>query len=188
MIHCHIWASVSDLLWDSTDRRILFHLGRWTGDWRRNLTPRLTSEYWKCLHPSRPLVGGFPGGSVVKNPPAKAGEMGSIPGSGRSLEEEMATHPSILAWEIPWTEEPRGLQSTGSQRVGHDWGDWVCLCSFHYSMDSPLYSPRPHHTPPLEKSLQSQINWWEWANSDVFKLQTFGLINSRHSSGLHRHM
>ena len=37
------------------------------------------------------------------------------------LEEEMATHSSILAWRIPWTEEPGGLQSTGSQRVGHDW-------------------------------------------------------------------
>ena len=36
------------------------------------------------------------------------------------LEKEMATHSSILAWEIPWTEEPGGLQSTGSQRVGHD--------------------------------------------------------------------
>ena len=36
------------------------------------------------------------------------------------LEKEMATHSSILAWEIPWTEEPDGLQSTGSQRVGHD--------------------------------------------------------------------
>ena len=37
-----------------------------------------------------------------------------------SLEEEMATHSSILAWEIPWTEDPGGLQSMGSQRVGHD--------------------------------------------------------------------
>ena len=37
------------------------------------------------------------------------------------LEEEMATHSSILAWRIPWTEEPGGLQSTGLQRVGHDW-------------------------------------------------------------------
>ena len=37
------------------------------------------------------------------------------------LEKEMATHSSILAWRIPWTEEPCGLQSTGSQRVGHDW-------------------------------------------------------------------
>ena len=36
------------------------------------------------------------------------------------LEEEMATHSSILAWRIPWTEEPGGLQSTGLQRVGHD--------------------------------------------------------------------
>ena len=36
------------------------------------------------------------------------------------LEEEMATHSSILAWRIPWTEEPGGLQSTGSQRVGHN--------------------------------------------------------------------
>ena len=37
------------------------------------------------------------------------------------LEEEMATHSSILAWEIPWTEEPGGLQSMGSHRVGHNW-------------------------------------------------------------------
>jgi len=37
------------------------------------------------------------------------------------LEKEMATHSSVLAWRIPWTEEPRGLQSTGSQRVGHNW-------------------------------------------------------------------
>ena len=36
------------------------------------------------------------------------------------LEEEIATYSSILAWEIPWTEEPGGLQSKGSQRVGHD--------------------------------------------------------------------
>ena len=37
------------------------------------------------------------------------------------LEKEMATHSSILAWQIPWTGEPGGLQSMGSQRVGHDW-------------------------------------------------------------------
>ena len=37
------------------------------------------------------------------------------------LEKEMATHFSILAWEIPWTEEPGGIQSMGLQRVGHDW-------------------------------------------------------------------
>ena len=55
-------------------------------------------------------------GSKVKNPPANAGDVGSIPGSGRSPAEEMATHSSILAWKIPWTEEPGGLQSKGLQK------------------------------------------------------------------------
>ena len=61
---------------------------------------------------------------IVTNLPANAGdirEMHLIPGSGRSLEEEMATHFSILAWRIPWTMEPRGLWSVGSKRVGHNW-------------------------------------------------------------------
>ena len=62
----------------------------------------------------------FPGGSALKNLPANAGDVGSIPESGRSPGEEMATHSSILAWEVPWTEESSGLQSMGSQRVGHD--------------------------------------------------------------------
>ena len=43
------------------------------------------------------------------------------------LEEEMATHSSILAWEIPWTEEPGGLQSMGSKRVRHNWSDLACM-------------------------------------------------------------
>ena len=64
---------------------------------------------------------GFPGGSDGKEPACNAGDLGLIPGLGRSLEESMATHSSILAWRIPWTEEPGGLQSTGSQRVGHVW-------------------------------------------------------------------
>ena len=48
-------------------------------------------------------------GSVVKNLPANAGDMDLIPESGRPLEKEMATHSSILAWRIPWTEEPGRL-------------------------------------------------------------------------------
>ena len=52
---------------------------------------------------------------MVKNPPANAGDSGLIPGVGRSLEKEMATHSSILAGEIPWTEQPGRLQSMGSQ-------------------------------------------------------------------------
>ena len=58
----------------------------------------------------------LPGGSVAKNLPANAGDVGSILGSGRSPEEEMTAYPSILAWKIPWTEEPSGLQSMGLQK------------------------------------------------------------------------
>ena len=59
---------------------------------------------------------------MVKNPPACTGDAGdvcSVPGSGRSL-GEIAAHSNLLAWKIAWTEEPGGLQSTGSQRVGYD--------------------------------------------------------------------
>ena len=66
------------------------------------------------------LIRGFPGSLlVVKDPPINAGDirdMGLIPGQEGPLEEEMATHPSVLAWRIPWTVEPGGLQSMGLQR------------------------------------------------------------------------
>ena len=51
---------------------------------------------------------GFPSGSVVKNLPASTGDVGSLGGED-ALQEEMATHSSILAWKIPWTVEPHGL-------------------------------------------------------------------------------
>ena len=60
---------------------------------------------------------------VVKNLPTSAGhvrDVGLILDQEDPLEEGMATHCSVLAWEIPWIEEPGGLQTIGSQRVGHD--------------------------------------------------------------------
>ena len=57
--------------------------------------------------------GVFPGGSVIKSPPANAGDTGSILGQEDPMEKEMATHFSILAWEIPWTEDPGRPQSMG---------------------------------------------------------------------------
>ena len=60
------------------------------------------------------MVTGLPGGSVVKTPPAHAGDLGSSSlGREDPLKKEMATHSSIPVWEIPWTEEPGGLQSMG---------------------------------------------------------------------------
>ena len=63
---------------------------------------------------------------VVKNLLADAGDVrdiGLIPGLGNPVEEGMATHSSILASRIPWTEEPGGLQSIGPQRFGHECSD-----------------------------------------------------------------
>ena len=63
---------------------------------------------------------------MVMNMPVNAGDIrdvrhsDSIPGSEDPLEEDMATHSSILVWRIPWREEPGGLQYIGSQRVRHD--------------------------------------------------------------------
>ena len=58
---------------------------------------------------------GFPGGAVVKDPPMQEMWVGSL-GQEEPLEKEMATHSSILAWEIPWMEEPGGYSLWGSQK------------------------------------------------------------------------
>ena len=81
--------------------------------------PNLAYKICTYLHVSR----GFQVALGVKDPPANAGDIrdtGVFPGRGDPLEEGMATHSSILAWRIPWTEEPGRLQSMGSQRVRHD--------------------------------------------------------------------
>ena len=79
----------------------------------------------------------FPGGSAVKNLLAvqELQETWVLSlGQEDPLEKDMATHSSILAWRIPWTEEPSGLQSMGLQRVRHDWSDLAMadgVWSFH---------------------------------------------------------
>ena len=65
---------------------------------------------------------GFPGGSDGKESACSTGDLGSIPRLGQEdpLEKGMATHSNILAWKLPWTEEPGWLKSMGLQRVGHN--------------------------------------------------------------------
>ena len=70
-----------------------------------------SSEHSRFYGPT--LSSNFSGGSDGEESARDAGDPGSIPGLRRSLEKEMATHSSILAWRIPWTEEPGRLQSTG---------------------------------------------------------------------------
>ena len=64
-------------------------------------------------------LGSPPSGSAVKSLPMQGIQIQFL-GQEDALEEEMATYSNILAWEIPWTEEPGGLQSIGLQRVGHN--------------------------------------------------------------------
>ena len=76
---------------------------------------------------------------VVKNLASSAGDLrdkGLIPGLGRSPREEMATYSSILAWRIPWTEEPVRLQYTGLHRVWHDWSN---LASVRWFLSSLIF-------------------------------------------------
>ena len=82
-------------------------LGWHRREWHLKTAKQFSTQY---------LADGLPCWPVVKKLPANSGDMDSIPESGRSLEKEMATHSSIFAWEIPWTEEPGGPQSMGSQK------------------------------------------------------------------------
>ena len=77
--------------------------------------PTLTEDSVNWVFTVSRIVQGLAGGWVVKNVPANAGDVGSVPGQEDPLENEMATH-LILAWEIPWTEEPGRLQSMGSHK------------------------------------------------------------------------
>ena len=82
----------------------------------------------------------LPDGSVVKESAYNAGDMGDsvlIPGSGRSPGGGNATHSSILAWKIRWTEEPGGLQPMESQRVEHN--QMTNTFTFTFTFDLQLY-------------------------------------------------
>ena len=108
----------------------------------------LPLEFFKLL----PFTFYFQVPLVVKNLPDNAGDArgaGSITGLGRSPGEGHATHPSIHALEILWTEEPGRLQSTGLQGVRHDWSDFTCafyfsFCSVQFSCSVMSNSLRPH--------------------------------------------
>ena len=92
---------------------ILSFLLQWTWHW--------TVQPWAWSWGESGVMGCFPGSSVSKESACSVRDPG-LTGSGRSLEKGMAaTHCSILAWRIPWTEESGGLQSLGLQRVGRDW-------------------------------------------------------------------
>ena len=104
------WCSRQDPAWLLWPRLPLRQEGAF---WNPDLILSLLHILWSFPMP-------FPSGSVGKES-CNAGDLDLIPGQEDPLEKGMATHSSILAWRIPRTEEPGGLQSMESQRVGHDW-------------------------------------------------------------------
>ena len=104
---------------------------------------------------------GFLGSAMVKNPPASAGDEVLVRSLGQEdlLEKGTATHSSILAWKIPWTEVPGGLQSMRSQRAGYEWDseqsrerkDHVfkdCCCGTPDAAQVPALWVSSHPSPP----------------------------------------
>ena len=84
----------------------------------------------------------FPGGTSGKEPACqcrRTWDLGSIPGLEDPLGEGTATHSSILAWRIPWTEEPGGLQSIVSHRVGHNWSDLLHMHIWPWDLASKAF-------------------------------------------------
>ena len=85
-----------------------------------NLIQKLTEVSLSLYDLLELYLGGFPGSSVVKNLPVMEEIQALSLGWEDPLEKGMATHSSTLAWRIPWTVEPGGLLTIGSQRISHD--------------------------------------------------------------------
>ena len=118
---------------------------------------------------------GFPGGADGKASACNAGDLGSIPGSGRSLEKEMATHSSILPWRIPWMEEPGRLQSTGVAK------SWTQLSNFTFTF---IVFKNYHHYKNLLSGIQRVNNLTSLCQPILFYFSKFFSTKPWHNSGL----
>ena len=98
-----------------------------------------------------------------------AGDMGLIPGLGRSPGGGHGTHCSILAWRTPWTKEPGGLQCIGSHRVGDDWSDLAHI----WKINIYAYSPAVH----WGKGILLMLTWI-WAKIQCLKHALMGISSS----------
>ena len=108
---------------------------------------------WKC----RVLTTGLPG----KSPDMRAFLYQLLT---KSSEKAMAPHSNTLAWKIPWTEEPGGLQSMGSLRVGHDWATSLSLFTFMHWRRK--WQPTPVFLPGESRGLGTLVGCHLWGRTD----------------------
>ena len=116
----------------------------------------------------------FPGSSHGKESACSVGDLGWIHDWEDPLEEGMATHSSILAWRIPWTEEAGGLQSMGSQRVWHNWvtkhTHRILSWSKHFSAYKNFFSLSFSFVTIKFSCLRRSIMWDPWVLSLILWL------------------
>ena len=115
------WKQRNSSTFPYLHRDVLDSLYKFTKVYEHFANPQLSSFFffnfcWRIVCSRASLVA-----QMVKNPPAMRETWVWSLGWEDALVEGMATHSSIFAWTIPWTEEPGGLQSIGSQRIEHDW-------------------------------------------------------------------
>ena len=122
LVGCHLWGRTESDTTEATQQQQQGLLR-----WSREL--RLWAPKARGIDL---ILGGSDGkeSALVRNLPTMQGTRVRFLGREDPLRQGMATHSSILVWRIPWTEEPGGLQSTGSQRVGRDWGTNLFTFSF----------------------------------------------------------
>ena len=129
------WKWLPTLPGESHEQRSLASYSPWGHeelDMAERIALSLSWKTWGC----RPLLFlGFPSGSVVKTLSAMQEMQVQSLGQEDPLEKGLATHSSILAWRIPRAEEPGGLQSMESQRVGHNWMTDTFTLSLHSLSD-----------------------------------------------------
>ena len=152
---------------------------------RKGFSTKIASKYCHCpyiyhpayllgaLHVVCPAYWASQVALGVKNLDANAGHIrdaGSIPGSGRSLGEGMATHSSILAWKILWTQRPGRLQSIGSQGVRHNWSDLAT-----WELGNNCINQQLCCLPPLPL-----VHWTVLSLTSDLLVLFFGLIQHMH--------
>ena len=136
------------------------------------------TAFWKSPHDSLKLLIAkmiaTKDGSVVKNLSAVQKTQVWSLGQEDPLEKGMANHSSILVWRIPWTEEPRGLQSLGSQRVRHDWvTDTFTFKEYLYPLSEKALGRSTESnsfTHAIFSSVFLALGWPEQRNSRYFLL------------------
>ena len=145
--------------------------------------PITSSYFWKIVETDM----GFPSGSVVKNLPADvgdAGDLGSIPGLRRSPGEGNGNPLQYACQEIPWTAKSGGLQSLGSQRVGHDWAIQQQHVEIYTAMDNTgkpttkAFSSSGIHIPETRKHWPVSLLTLSWEQAGWRHLVKGALVPS----------